>query len=479
MASRWLCLVLALTAACGPDWTPPTPLAQAVSAQIQPPADPASAPDVLRLRIERAERHSALSDFRLFSGTLSAYHLGRIAARELPSTLREREIPVAVWQEPNAVVMAPARVLEFGIYSVATPELGRVLEFTVAEQTSLLERWWPPRSYSEGAGPMLYCGDVTGVELGPVTLPPAGVPAVVEAGIDTAGRLAERCVRISMTADPTSGTLLLPPSLPAGTALDPAALRYVRSDSAAAPCLEGEMPIGPVCVEIQDDRLVLRTFEGPALLSLSAPRAWVGVVEPDTSAVLRGLDPQTSYELSGSLFELGSGERSFSADVVTLPAQPHIVIDEVLSDPSGVERTSEWIELTNDGAQPVSLSNMTFEDAGGVVSLPDVLVTAGERVLLVDDEFAPDPELDLVPPAATRLVRVGTLGKAGLSNQGELLRLRDAAGIVISRFPAEKSGSPGRSLARRTPDAPDDAPSSFGPHLAPGASPGAPNAVEP
>jgi hypothetical protein len=195
--------------------------------------------------------------------------------------------------------------------------------------------------------------------------------------------------------------------------------------------------------------------------------------------VLRGLEPSTSYALSGALFELGSGEAPFAVEFSTLAARPHVVIDEVLSDPSGVERTSEWVELTNDGVHPASLLGMTFEDVGGLVELPDVVVAPGERVLLVDDDFAPDAELDLAPEPSTRLVRVSALAKGGLSNQGELLRLRDAKGAVVSRFPAEKSGQAGRSLARRTPDAPDDAPSSFGPHLAPGASPGQPNAVEP
>lgn len=479
MVPRWLCLALAFTAACGPDWTPPSPPDRSFSAEIQPAADSASAPDVVRVRIEGAEGRSALGDFRLFSGTLSAYHLGRIAARELPSTLREREVPAAVWSERDVIVVSPTQALELGVHSLATPELGLVLEFTVTRRTTVIERWWPPREYADGVAPLVYCGDISTVSLGPIVLPPAGVPARVESGVDATGQLAERCVRVLPAVEPLPGTLLLPPLSSGDIALDPAVLRHAPSESPAEDCTGAEVSIGPVCAEIGDDRVVFRAFAVPALIALSAPQVWAAVVVPGGSAVLRGLEPSTSYALSGTLFELGSGEAPFAVEFSTLAARAHIVIDEVLSDPAGVERTSEWVELTNDGVHPASLSGMTFEDVGGLIALPDVVVAPGERVLLVEDDFAPDPELDLLPEVSTRLVPVSALGKGGLSNQGELLRLRDAKGTVISRFPAEKSGQAGRSVARCTPDAPDDAPSSFGPHAAPGASPGKPNAVEP
>lgn len=479
MASRCLCLAFAFTAGCGPEWSPPMAPGQAFSVRILPLADPGAAPNVLQLRVEGVEQRSALADFRLFSGALSAYHLGRVVAREIPSTLREREVPIAVWMEDEAIAVAPTRPLDLDVHTLVSPELGRVVELNVTESVPVLERSWPPSSVSAGVGPSVYCGDVGGVAIGSVSLPPVLVPAVVELGAAVLGSWAERCVVVSLAAEPAPGTLLLPP-IHEGTAFEPAALRYEPGVPPESACSAHEVALGgPICAEIADDRIAFRAFGGPALLSLSAPEPWGEVVASGGSVVLRGLAPESRYTLSGSVFDLGSGAQAFDVDVTTLAPRPHLVIDEVLSDPGGVERTGEWVELTNDGAAGVSLAGMTFEDVGGAVSLPEVLVAPGERVLLVDDAFAPDAELDIVPDAFTRLVRVATLGKAGLSNQGELLRLKDASGTVISRFPAEKSRRAGQSLARRVPDAPDDDPASFGPHLEPGASPGLPNAVEP
>jgi hypothetical protein len=430
---------------------------------------------VLRLAIAGVDQRSSIADFRLFSGTLSPYHLGRIAARQAPSTLLERELPLAAWVEGGTVMLGPVRALELGTYTVATPELGRVVEFVVTETVPVLARLWPPRSVLEGVGPLVYCGEVAGVPVGEFTLAPAAVAAALAAGVDASGSFADRCVQLAVAEPPPGGTLLLPPILESDVALDPAPLRYVSRERTEPPCIEAELALGPLCAEVQDDRLVIRAFGAPALLSLTAPTPWLSVVLPGQSAVLRGLAPDSEYALSGGVSHSGAGQERVQLTFTTLPRRPHLVIDEVLLDPAGVERVSEWIELTNDGSAALSLAGMSIEDVGGVAALPPVSVASGERVLLVDDEFGPDLELDLAPPPTARLVRVTELGKGGLSNQGELLRLRDSAGIVISRFPANKSKRPGQSVARRTSDAPDDEPTSFAPHADPGASPGAPN----
>jgi hypothetical protein len=75
------------------------------------------------------------------------------------------------------------------------------------------------------------------------------------------------------------------------------------------------------------------------------------------------------------------------------------------------------------------------------------------------------------------MLELDALGRSGLANGGELLRLSDASGRVLSRFPALKASQAGVSLARRTNEAPDDEAGSFGLHAAPGASPGAPNTL--
>jgi hypothetical protein len=77
-----------------------------------------------------------------------------------------------------------------------------------------------------------------------------------------------------------------------------------------------------------------------------------------------------------------------------------------------------------------------------------------------------------------RLVVRG-LGAGGLANGGELLRLVDHGGRVLSRFPAIPAPGPGQSVARVAPDAPDDEPGSFAAHAEQGASPGWRNVVTP
>ena len=82
-----------------------------------------------------------------------------------------------------------------------------------------------------------------------------------------------------------------------------------------------------------------------------------------------------------------------------------------------------------------------------------------------------------MPLDPSSLLVLPSLAKSGLSNSGELLRLFDPAGSLVSRFPALKASAAGVSIARRAPESADDDPSAFGSHAPPGASPGAPNAL--
>src|SRR5262245_9321501 len=120
-----------LACACGSSWEVPARESSAYAVVIEPEGVPEAAPPVLRLRVRGALGSSPLADFRIFEGELSAYHLGRIAARELPKTLVEREVPVLVWGEAPDIVVAPLRALELGRFSLATPELGLVAQFDV------------------------------------------------------------------------------------------------------------------------------------------------------------------------------------------------------------------------------------------------------------------------------------------------------------------------------------------------------------
>jgi hypothetical protein len=100
-------------------------------------------------------------------------------------------------------------------------------------------------------------------------------------------------------------------------------------------------------------------------------------------------------------------------------------------------------------------------DIGGDTVLPDVVLPAGQFAVVVNETYLEDDEVDVLPPPEAILVRVPALGKSGLSNAGELLRLVDPEGHTISRFPALPKPKAGQSVSRRTTDASDGVSSSF------------------
>ena len=67
---------------------------------------------------------------------------------------------------------------------------------------------------------------------------------------------------------------------------------------------------------------------------------------------------------------------------------------------------------------------------------------------------------DQAPAPSTRLIRMPTLGKSGLSNGGERLALLDSTGQECSMMPGLPT-KPGLSLARRHPWSLDDDPDAF------------------
>ncbi len=464
--------------ACAPDWSLPAPRLRP-EVRVEPTGDLESAPAVLRLRVGGAEGLAPLADFRLYEGTLSSYYLGRLAKREPPSTLVEREVPGVVWQEGDDVLVAPARALVAGTYSLAAPDLGLLAEVTVdAERGAWVPRRWPPVGVGRGRGGAIFCGpEAAGVEPGALVLVPSATPARITRGVGESFAFAYDCVRLEPDDAPPEGTLLLPPALAGGAALEPLPLVVTAAEPLVPDCEDGEKLVGPGCVLVEDDRMRVRSPGGASLWAVSEPSSVLGVASPDASLVLRGLTAAEPYRFVASAFDLSGACTHVNLALVAAAETPHVVINEVLADPRGPETSGEWIELVNDGVSPVELGGFELRDTGAAVVLPAQRLEPGAFVLLADASFMPDPELDVPVVDTTPILRLTSLGQSGLSNAGELLRLTDAEGRVLSRFPSRKSPGPGQSLARVRPDAPDDEPASFAPHAEPGASPGAPNVV--
>jgi hypothetical protein len=261
-------------------------------------------------------------------------------------------------------------------------------------------------------------------------------------------------------------------------AFEPLLLVVTPAISETRPCDAPDLALGPICGAVLDDRVELRSPGAPAFVAFEGPEALVGVVGPEKSLVLRGFEPSSVTRLRGFAFDTRGERTAIDRDIHTGPARSHVVLNEVLANPAGPEAPSEWIEIVNDGSSPVNLEGFVLDDAIESVMLPAHELAPGAFALLVADGYAPDGEIDLVPPPDVMLVVLPSLGRSGLANTGELLRLRDPDGNVVSRFPARPAPGPGRSVARRAPDAPDAEPASFASHAEPGASPGRANVVE-
>jgi Lamin Tail Domain len=448
--------------------------------EIEPAGDLGAAPAVLRLRVHGAAGRAALRDFRVFEGALSSYYLNRLAARDEPETLLEREVSVLTWADARDVVVAPASALAAGTYTLATPDLGALAEVTVDPAlVPWVARRWPPSTETTGDGFSVFCGDAApAVSEGPVMLAPSGTAAEVRAGIGDDGLFAADCVTLTPELA-ASGTPELPPVLCGGAALEPLPLFATNAPVLQTACAEGELALGPACATVDDDRVTLRAPSEPSLWAIAEPERLLEVAAEGASVVVHGFEPDAAVRFRASAFDRAGAETSVDVWLTGAPRRDHVVINEVLANPRGVEASSEWVELANDGAEAVDLEGLEFADSGGSVVLPAASVAPGELVLLAANGFAPDPDLDVAPALGTRVVLLPKLGERGLSNAGELLRLSDASGRLLSRFPALAASDPGVSLARRTPDAPDDDDTAFGLHAPPGASPGAPNELAP
>jgi hypothetical protein len=497
--------VVCLAACSGCTRPSPPPRTEAPSVRLEPAEGADGSAEVLRIHVGGLV--GASGGVALFRGLLDSYHVARIRASALPSTLEERRIAGTTWSvpardgNPAEWVFAPGQRLVGGeTYSVGVLGYGAVGSFVVRVQPGdYAARSWPPSFAPQGGKRWVFCG--TGPMPPPgerVELQPASLVAVVAAGADSFETSAERCFRLEVDDAPSaiaeaglwdggssvisqSATgVALPPPLLGGVALDPSpVIVNAPADAAATSGCEAEsVALGPGCVRVLDDRLFVRTGSVPLLWALSSPATDVVVaVRAGEELMVGGLSPSTQIALRGTATDLAGDETAFSALLTTRPAQAHLVLNEVLANPNGPDRSSEWIELVNDGTTMVDTSGFSLEDANGGSALPRGKISPGAYALVVPDGYDAASSADVAPVAGTLILRVHELGGGGLSNQGEVLRLRDATGAVVSRFPALAASKPGVSMARRAPTSADDDSTAFGYSAPPGASPGAANVL--
>ncbi|MEQ9318907.1 MAG: lamin tail domain-containing protein, partial [Polyangiaceae bacterium] len=211
---------------------------------------------------------------------------------------------------------------------------------------------------------------------------------------------------------------------------------------------------------VWDDRALIPPPATP-LWWVYAGLARVVASEPDQPLLLDGLVPATAWTVALTVVDREGGEHHTSTSLTTAPPMAHVIINEVLANPVGEEPQQEWVELYNDGLAPAHLLGWQLEDVGGEASLPDVTLPPGAFALVVNESFDPESEWDPMPPPNVPLLRVAELGNNGLANGGEPMRLRNAMGVIVSRFPDEPKPKPGQSVARIHPKALDGVEGTF------------------
>lgn len=112
-----------------------------------------------------------------------------------------------------------------------------------------------------------------------------------------------------------------------------------------------------------------------------------------------------------------------------------IAITEVLANAAGPEPAQEFIEIRNLGDAPVDVGGLSIEDAKAADVLPPAVLEVGAYALIVPSGFDPAGGADVPPRGGTVLMRVDArLGSDGMTNGGEVVRLRNGAGTVVSSY---------------------------------------------
>ena len=137
-----------------------------------------------------------------------------------------------------------------------------------------------------------------------------------------------------------------------------------------------------------------------------------------------------SYDFQGSLLD------SHTFTITSLVSDPSPVdflrITEIHYNPQG-SGDSEFIELRNIGSEPLDIGGVAFTD-GVAFTFPDeTLLSPGEFIVVVRDRAAFEQVYGQGLPVA------GAFESGGLSNGGELIELRDRAGIVVHEFSYDDS----------------------------------------
>jgi hypothetical protein len=167
--------------------------------------------------------------------------------------------------------------------------------------------------------------------------------------------------------------------------------------------------------------VVVRTDTGELVTAAGAGQTAFDLAVPFT-----GLPPGVPAEIVLRVTDRAGNQIETSAGSIDLPPEtPPLVITEVLANPVGPEPGQEFVELRNVGGGDLSLGGLRLEDSKGADVLPEATLGAGAYALIVPSTYDPGSPRDVPPRPGTLMVPVDTrLGADGLSNSGEVVRLR-------------------------------------------------------
>jgi Lamin Tail Domain len=442
---------------------------------VEPAAPIDAAPRVLRLRAELPGLTLDPTRFALVQGTLGPRQAREFYDGNVSATLSQQIVETLSWNDGDAETLAPTAPLQTGAtYTLVVADVAAVVSVQVAASDSvpLLERVWPPDGASGTAAFAVWCGDDVVPRVDMAAAPaPDGPAGRMYRGALTAGA-GESCVRFEAeAADAGAGVVAVPPPIIASAddptvvmRLDPRPLRVdgPPAPPAAVACDPGEVPFGPGCATLLDDRLYGRSPAVPLLWAVAGAGVdSVFAAGPGDPFVIAGLPPATDVALDVAAIDTGGAVLRTLFAATTLPPSPHVAINEVLAHPLGPEPAQEWVEIVNDGPAPAVLDGYVLIVGSGSTPLPAAMLPPGAFALIVNQEYMAMGGPDVVPAPGTLFLTVPHLGKQGLSDEGETLALLDNDGNTISSFPAKPRPVQGSSVARRTPSAPDALPGSF------------------
>jgi hypothetical protein len=431
--------------------------------EIAPHAPLDAAPRVLRMFVRAPDGSAIQADaVHLLHGEATEGEAKSAKDPPLSKTLAAREVAVVRWWAGGALVVAPAIPLRPGeVYTLIGA--GRVVaRLHVAEDDAvpLLSLVWPPKGRSPSGLLGVWCG---AVPLAPTAasalLDPDGIAGVFRSGI-APGDGARACLHFEPALGAASGGVALAPPVmaehhaPAVARLDPFPLLRDETPPDVAPalvCGSGRVPFGPGCAEVLDDRILVDTPGAPLLWSANAAGGLAVVAATaGESRYFWPLEPDTTVTVALTFMDPAGAAQARVVKVTTRPPMAHLVVTEVMAYPNGPQPEQEWIEIFNDGLAAASLVGAKLATGSGATELPPMQIGPGRYALLVNASYDADGDDDPPPAVGCDVVRLPRLDKNGLSNEGEMVELRDAAGVVLSHFPAVKAKK-GRSVQRLGP----------------------------